>query len=105
MVEQLTWLKCYNGWIQALEKSQAGKPRNMGLNLCKALATTHTALLGMSDKTVKTLWVRISQQSNMSDAVLSACYRPPDQEGEVEDNFIRKLEEASRLQALVHIWA
>ena len=51
-VGQLTWLECCNGCIQALEKTQAGKLRNMGFNLCKGLATTNTALLGTSDKTV-----------------------------------------------------
>ena len=28
-VGQLTWWQCCNGWIQALEKKQAGKVRNM----------------------------------------------------------------------------
>lgn len=56
----------------------------------------------MSDKTVKTLWVRIREQSNIGDAMLGACYRPPYQEGEIEEAFVQKLEEASRLQALVH---
>lgn len=41
----------------------------------------------------------------MGDAVLDDCYRPPDQEGEKEEAFIWKLEEASQLQALVHIGA
>lgn len=85
---QLTWLECCNGWIQALEKKQAGKLRNICFNLCKELVTTNTALLGTSDKTVKTLWVRIREQSNMGDAVLDDCYRPPDQEGEKEEAFI-----------------
>lgn len=59
----------------------------------------------MSDKTVKTLRVRIREQSNVGDAVLGAYYRPPHQEGEVEEAFVQKLEEASWLQALVHTGA
>lgn len=63
-------------------------------------AVYNTALLGTSDKTVKTSWLRIREQPNMGDAVLGACYRPPYQEA-----FIQKLEVASCLQALVHIGA
>lgn len=59
----------------------------MGFNLCKELAAVHSALLRTSDEAVKTLWVRIREQSDTGDAVLGACYRP-DQEGEVEFTFI-----------------
>lgn len=60
----------------------------MGFNLCKRLAATHTALLETSDRVAKTLQVRIRELFNVNDVVLGACYRPPDQEGEVEEAFI-----------------
>ena len=66
----------------------------MDFKQCNVLAGTHRALLGKSDEAVKSLWSRTKEQSNMGDIVLGACYRP-DQEGEGEEAFIQKLEQAS----------
>ncbi|PKU34423.1 hypothetical protein llap_15271 [Limosa lapponica baueri] len=39
----------------------------------------------------------------MGDVVVGVCYSLPDQEEVVDDAFFRQLEEASLLQALVHL--
>lgn len=44
-VEQLAWLECCKGRMQALEESQAGKVKNTDFNLCKGMSATHRALL------------------------------------------------------------
>lgn len=66
----------------------------MDFKQCGVLAGTHRALLGTSNETVKTLWARIRERSNMGDIVLDACYGP-DQDGEEEEAFIQKLEQDS----------
>ncbi|PKU48463.1 glycerol kinase [Limosa lapponica baueri] len=55
----------------------------------------------MSDERVESLWVRIKGQANMRDTVVGIYYRPPDQDGEVDETFYNQLQVASQLQALV----
>ena len=47
------------------------------------------------------MWVRIKEQAGMGDTVVGICYRPPDQDEEVEEAFYRQLIAASQLHALV----
>lgn len=70
------------------------KTKNMDFKQCSVLAGTRRALLGTSNETVKTLWTRIRERSNMGDTVLGTCHRP-DQEGEGEEAFIQRLEQNS----------
>jgi len=44
-----------------------------------------------------TLWIRIKGQANMGDTVVGVYYRPPDQEGKVDEAFNRQLNVASRI--------
>ena len=55
----------------------------------------------MEGEQVESLWVKIKGQPNMGDTVVGVCYRPPDQEEEVDEAFYRQLEVASQSQALV----
>ena len=40
------------------------------------------------------LWVRIKGRANIGDTVVGVCYRPPDQEEEVDEAFYKQLEVA-----------
>ena len=53
--------------------------------------------LGTDGEPVEGLWVRISRQIN----VVGVCYRLHDEEEEENEAFLRQLEEASSLQALI----
>ena len=44
---------------------------------------------------------KIKGQPKMGDTVVGVCYRPPDQEEEVDEAFYRQLEVALQTQALV----
>lgn len=53
----------------------------------------------MVEEPAESLWVRISGQTNTGDIVVDVCCRPPDQEEEVVEAFLRRLAEASCLEA------
>ena len=57
----------------------------------------------MGDEPTESLWVRIKEQNNIGDIVVGVCYRPPDQEEQVDEAFYRELEVASHSQAVVLI--
>ncbi|TRZ10607.1 hypothetical protein HGM15179_016504 [Zosterops borbonicus] len=50
---------------------------------------------------VECLWVRIKGRANKVDIVLGVCYRPPNQEEEVDNLFYKQLETVSGTSALV----
>ncbi|TRZ08823.1 hypothetical protein HGM15179_018288 [Zosterops borbonicus] len=50
---------------------------------------------------VECLWVRIKGRANKADIVLGVCYRPPNQEEEVDNLFYKQLETVSGSSALV----
>ncbi|TRZ12815.1 hypothetical protein HGM15179_014306 [Zosterops borbonicus] len=50
---------------------------------------------------VECLWVRIKGRANKVDIVLGVCYRPPNQEEEVDNLFYKQLETVSGSSALV----
>lgn len=56
---------------------------------------------GIGDVPVESLWVRIKEQDNVDDIVVSACCRPPDQEEQVDETFFEELEVASHSQAML----
>jgi len=47
------------------------------------------------------LWVRIKARSSIGDTVVGVCYRPPDQEDEMDEAFYKQLEVALRSAALI----
>ncbi|GAB0176868.1 hypothetical protein GRJ2_000152000 [Grus japonensis] len=59
--------------------------------------------LGMDDELTESLRVRIKEQTGMGDIVVGICYRPPDQEEQVDEALYRQAEAPSRSQALVLI--
>lgn len=59
--------------------------------------------LGRDDDPAESLWVTISKQTNRGDTVMGICYVFPGQKEEIDKSFFRKMEEASRSQALVLI--
>lgn len=63
--------------------------------VCKTAAGKQGALPGMGDEPAESLNVRISGQTNMDDVVMGVCYRPADQEEEIDVTFLRQLEEDS----------
>ncbi|RMB93593.1 hypothetical protein DUI87_30292 [Hirundo rustica rustica] len=50
---------------------------------------------------VECLWVRIKWKANKADILLGVCYRPPNQEEEVDNLFYKQLGNVSRSSALV----
>ena len=50
---------------------------------------------------VETLWVRIKVKANKTDTVMGVCYRPPNQEEEMDKTLYRQLGEVSRSLPLV----
>ena len=50
---------------------------------------------------VKSLWVKIKDQSSKGHLVARVCYKPPDQEEAVDEAFLLHLQEVSRSWALV----
>ena len=56
----------------------------------------HRALPGAGTERARSLWVRAKGQASMGDTAVGVCYRPPDQEEEVNEAFYRQLEVASQ---------
>ncbi|PKU34926.1 mitochondrial fission process protein 1 [Limosa lapponica baueri] len=50
---------------------------------------------------VECLWVRIRGRASKADIVVGVCYRPPNQDVEVDEMFYKQLAEVSRSLALV----
>ena len=57
--------------------------------------------LSYFDDKVKCLWVSTRGKSNKADILLGVCYRPPNQDEEVDKTFYKHLTEVSKFLALV----
>ena len=57
-----------------------------------------------SDDRVEGLWVRIKVKANKTDIIVGICYRPPNQDEEVDKSLYRQLGEVSRSLPLF-LWA
>jgi len=57
--------------------------------------------LGVDEEQAERLRVRIKGQAHTGDIIVGVCYRPPDQDVEVDEAFYRQLQAASQSQALV----
>ena len=53
------------------------------------------------DDRVECLWVRIKAKANKTDIIVGVCYRPPNQDEEVDKTLYRQLGEVSRSLPLV----
>ena len=50
---------------------------------------------------VESLWVRISGKANKASILVGGCYRPPDQDEEMDEVFYKQLAEVVQSPALV----
>ena len=55
------------------------------------------------DDRVECLWVRIKVKANKTDIIVGICYRPPNQDEEVDKTLHRQLGEVSRSLPLVPV--
>ena len=53
------------------------------------------------DDKVEFLWVKMRRKANKADILLGVCYRPPNQDEEVNEVFYKRLAEVSQSLALV----
>jgi len=53
------------------------------------------------DDKVERLWVKLRGKANKADVLLGVCYRPPNQNEEVDEVFYNRLAEVSQSLALV----
>jgi len=61
----------------------------------------HCTELDDCDDKVECLWVKMRGKANKADILLRVCYRPTNQDEEVDEVFYRRLAEVSQLLALV----
>ena len=57
--------------------------------------------LGVGDDKVECLWVRIRRKACRGDILVGVCYRPPNQDEEMDEAFCEQLAEVARSPALV----
>jgi len=53
------------------------------------------------DDRAESLWVRIKAKANKTDIIVEVCYRPPNQDEEVDKTLYRQLGEVSRSLPLI----
>jgi len=56
--------------------------------------------LNECDDNVEYLWIKMMGKANKADILLGACYRPPNQDEEVDEIFYKRLAEVSQALAL-----
>lgn len=79
----------------------SGSQRCAGIaHVTECCHACRAAGMGMGEEPTENLWGRISWQINLAEVVVGFCYRPPDQEEEVDEAAFRQLEEASLSQAM-----
>ncbi|GAB0204837.1 hypothetical protein GRJ2_002949300 [Grus japonensis] len=57
--------------------------------------------LGMDEEPTESLWVRIKGRAGTGDTIVGVCYRPPDQQDQVDEAICRQIGAASCSQPLV----
>ncbi|GAB0183301.1 hypothetical protein GRJ2_000795400 [Grus japonensis] len=57
--------------------------------------------LGMDEEPTESLWVRIKGKAGTGDTIEGVCYRPPNQDDQVDEALYRQIGAASGSQALV----
>ncbi|RMC15084.1 hypothetical protein DUI87_07264 [Hirundo rustica rustica] len=100
-----TWWDDSHGWSSALSgyklfrRDRQGR-RGGGVALC-IKQTFDTVGIETKEDGVECLWVRIKGKAKKADILLGVCYRPPNQEEEVDNLFYKQLENVSGSSALV----
>jgi len=77
-----------------------GKERDSGVALYVRVCFDCIELNDCADK-IKCLWVKMKGKANKADILLGVCYRPPNQDEEVDEVFYKHLAEVSQSLALV----
>ena len=72
--------------------------RTWSYPLCERITGMQNTCLGIDDESLR---IKIKKQTSMGDIVVDFCYRPPDQEEQVDEALYRQLEVAPCSQALV----
>lgn len=57
--------------------------------------------LGVENEEVRCLWIRIGGKACRGDILVGVCYRPPNQDEEMDEAFCEQLVEVARSPALV----
>ena len=65
------------------------------------LKTFDVEELGVENEEVRCLWIRIGGKACRGDILVGVCYRPPNQDEEMDEAFYEQLAEIVRLPALV----
>ncbi|RMC09661.1 hypothetical protein DUI87_13447 [Hirundo rustica rustica] len=100
-----TWWDDSHNWSAALDgcklfrtHRQGRRDEGMALYIREALNAME---IETNDDKVECLWVRIRGKANKADILVGVCYRPPNQEEEVDNLFYKQLVDVSRSPALV----
>lgn len=82
---------CYGGWLQALQKGQAGQAkRGVALYIMKALDCT---VLAVNSNGIESLWIRIKGHENKKNVIVGVCYRPPGHDDHTDELIFRDLQD------------
>ncbi|KAJ7398094.1 mitochondrial fission process protein 1 [Pitangus sulphuratus] len=92
------WSAAVDGYILFRRDRQGRRGGGVALYLRESLDSVE---LEVSDNMVECLWVRIRGKANKADILMGVCYRPSDQDEEVDDLFYKQLVDVSRFPALV----
>ncbi|RMC09822.1 hypothetical protein DUI87_13609 [Hirundo rustica rustica] len=102
-----TWWDDSHSWSTALDgyrlfrRDRKGKRGGgVALYIKKAFDTIS---IETNEDGVECLWVRIKGKANKADILLGVCYRPPNQEEEVDNLFYKQLENVSGSSALAFV--
>jgi len=75
--------------------------RGSGVALCVRECFDCIELNDYDDK-VECLWVKTRGRANKADILLRVCYRPPNQDEEVDEAFYKQLAEVSHARPCSH---
>ncbi|RMC22466.1 hypothetical protein DUI87_00780 [Hirundo rustica rustica] len=100
-----TWWDESHGWSTARDGYKLfrrdRKGRRGGGVALYSKQTFDTIGIETKEDGAECLWVRIKGKANKADILLGVCYRPPNQEEEVDSLFYKQLENVSGSSALV----
>ncbi|PKU45166.1 mitochondrial fission process protein 1 [Limosa lapponica baueri] len=100
-----TWWDDGHGWNAAMSGYKLFRRNRQGRRGgCVALYIRElfdSIEIDSSDEEVECLWVRVKGKANKGDFVLGVCYRPPNQDEQVDEVFCKRLAAASQTPALV----
>jgi len=87
------WSAAMDGYKLFRRHRQGRRGGGVGLYVRQCLDSIE---LNGSDDKVECLWVRMRGKANKADILLGVCYRPPNQDEEVDETFYKWLAEVSQ---------